>query len=1425
MKRNVKILLIIFAIALLSCLVALSVTASGEDAPTTPTDGYYFQVYDPNGTVTKYTDPEAFDSAIKEAVDGAVITLLWDIEEDDNDGAILVGSAATENDSRKIYLDLNGHYYSFVRKTTSGKTFSFEICDYVELNVYSSKPGGRIYNYKLTNAEKPKALFVLRNTNAALNLGEVTLDNTTYPGDNLSTYSAGLVDIKDNSTNDANIRVNIKGGTYSQNMNSSVALIEHSANEAGASDRIINVEDAKLISTRTNIYGASSGASPTGSVTFKNCLIYSTATNAIGSYHESASLTFDGCRFYGNIGEISDKITLNDCMFASSASYSTNKHLVRTYVKESFDLNSFSCEEDGTVNSGSYTTPTTEKIEIEYIYVTGDDGSYATITWDANEVLGKTLQQEWNVGATPIPPSSLIVAQTDVYKYEFDKAESVTDDATYTLRGYAAFGIKANLNLSDKFTFNIYIPKDIYDSHITGLYINSIEQTNPSEIKIDSEDYYCVSKPVNANEADKSFTLLIKVKGYNGHVIEQSYEFSVSGYIEKVLAGNYGEKAKELAEATKIYISALKCYISANGETESVSYTPNKTGSMTSVNTYVKTARLMFKESIAFRFYSDSTPEIMLLLPASDKDGKIITEQTPIEAGDWNTVTDNSELEGCGKYYIEVILPVKFLNGGVTVTVGENSGSFYLDDYIRYANANFSSETNLINLVNSIGNYAKAALAYADVNSGDQSPRVDFLVNGESIDKIIYDENSLTAAENLRELIEAKTNSELELVPYDEISNANNAIILSLVEPSVDYDARVSVDEDNLLISFSLKSFIDEAANLFIKDFITYADSDIKFETDDVKNYFTDELYYSDFGAVGDGETNDFFNLKAAHDHANVSKRHTVKAESGKKYLINETRVNGTGAVQYISIKTNVDWCGAEIIIDDTDILTTDGTGRSKSNVIEVESDYANITITDSQILNELAGIGEGTKIINLGLDYPALITVYNEDHKVYRRKKSDGQEEGDPQAEIILIDAEGNVDDSTKFMFDYEKVTKVIVHRTDVEPITLKNVTFTTRASGEKTNTEAEAYIKRGLNVSRAGTVVENVKHYVEGEVTINDQKGENDQETGYYGAAYHGFFYATNTNDVLFKNCVLTGRRCYSHSSYDFEAKWVNKIRLEGCIQSNFYLKINEVGTTSPAFTLSYDQSGVPTVTPEEGALSSMSLISGVNGKSKICWGIGGTNYCKNLDCINSVLSRIDAHCGLYDGKAVGTTINCFALVGKGEFLIDNCTWIAADEGEAANSVIYLRDDYGSPWEGTITIKNTVLENYKNENGDVTDFGIVFHKYRNMYFGYDCYFPNVVLDNVEIANAADGAIVDFIYPGCAVIDKDIHLDTYGGENLNPVVPPEYITIKNNKKGYKYDIPDNDFFAKTEIKELESEPTFVTKEEDSPIVDVTVGK
>jgi len=634
------------------------------------------------------------------------------------------------------------------------------------------------------------------------------------------------------------------------------------------------------------------------------------------------------------------------------------------------------------------------------------------------------------------------------------------------------------------------------------------------------------------------------------------------------------------------------------------------------------------------------------------------------------------------------------------------------------------------------------------------------------------------AAKVLQETFYERTGYWFEIVDTDKATDSS-IVIKAVAKDAVEGGLKISTNsKKQLVIECGYDNMIEAAADDFLADVVIATRGALDFK----ETVYTDDIsvvYYKDFGAKGDGIADDFFALKEAHDFANISGQ-TVKATSGKTYRINHTNKNG-GTAQYISIKTNVDWTGAKFTIDDSNIDYFDGTGQAGTHIFIVESEYDQLRITDTSKLSHLSGIGKGTAKVDLGLGYPAMLIVYNRNHRVYRRSGSgysESQQAGTYQQEVILIDKDGNVDESTPFLFDYDVVTDVTVIRTDIEHLTIKGGEFTTLGcridAYDNATDKAAGYYMRGIQVKRSYTTVDGVKHYTTGDFTTSEHKNSKLE-----GPHYYGFFSADESNQVIFKNCVLTGRRYYGVSgTYDFAAKLVNIIRLEGCEQSNFWME------------------------DEEGNTVNSMAISPISG-TRYCWGIGGTNMCKNMEYINSTLSRFDAHQGLMNGKIIGCTINLMAIVGGGEMIIEDTTWISVGTGKVNNSMVYLRDDYGSPWNGTITIKNCTAEAAGN------DFAVFFHHYTNWDYGYKCYFPNVIIDNLKIKSQKndipDGAKVNFIYSGCAIIQNDIHLEDYNGENNNPVDPPEFITVINNEKGYKYYIPDkNSFFDETDFSACE---------------------
>ena len=1476
MKKSFKFLTILFAVILLCGIAAVSVMAADASDTETVTSNqpdYYFQVYNiETGKLTKYANKEDFDTTLKGITSDSIVTLLKDIEETDNNNIIYIGGGADSSNPVKIYWDLNGHYYSFVRNKTTGGSVSMDIKDYVELNVYSSQPRGRIFNYHKNEegAYKCLALFNLRYSNAALNLGGITVPfefdytngtyaadkTTTYSGDNLSTSSAGLVRITDNGSNDKNIKVNINGGSYYHNT-TGTPLIYFTANEADGAEPSLTVKNAKFISTYGEILTVKkenkNSSSPTGNSSYESCTFY--APNGLfESYAPTHTLSFKDCSFIGNIGNFDAAISIENCKAVGGVAFPTDVAHINQTVELDVGSYEFSYNNDGTVNADSYTNKSTDNKKITYILQSVSESTdYATIVWDAEAILGdgEKVTEKWLLGETPISPIPIPDA-TSVYRYAFPGVTEVTADmvgkiTTYTLTGYANFGIKANLNLSEKFTFNIYVPAEVWGSvNPESIKIGSTEAT-AEKTNIDGKEYYILTHSINANKAYEVFTLEIELIGYKGKAFTHFYTFSIPDYIDKIQEGEYTQEAKALMDATENYIAAVDNFAN-NGENEiNVTYSPTKEGNTSGV-TDLESVQLVLGEAIVIRFNADTAVAMTLVLPCQNGTSTSTREVTVSES-DWSG-SENA-------YYYDVTLPVKFLNDGITVTVGNQSGIFYLDDYINWVKENEAGNGDLVTLVNAIGAYSAAAKAYAQ-SEGNQTPVVKFTVAGNEITQIVYNsenEKSVAAANRLKDIIESKTGKTLTFTSDTEISNTDNAICLSLVEPTAEYDYRITVDGTNLVINCSFASFVDKATELFVNDVIKYTDKNVDFATDYKKDYYTAKIYYSDFGAAGnasnesDNNTDDFFALKATHDFANMTKRHTVYADPDATYYIHETRANGgTGSAQTITVKTDVDWGNAKFIIDDSDIGYNDGTDRATKNIFEIISDYEKLTITDTEVLNSLGSIGEGTDRIDLGLGYPALLTVYNEDHKVYRRYGgySASEQAGVSQQEVILIDENGYVDESTPFMFDYAKVTFLYIRRVDIEPITITGGEFTTKASrvniyqnvydeaGNVTATTVnKEYFTRGINVNRSYTTLKDVKHYVVGEITTVEQNAGTTDERGntisYAGAAYRGFFYAESATDVTFEDCVLTGRRYYNVAgTYDFGADRVNRIILDGCVQSNFWMTLDESGTPTGQVTVGIDsETGLKTFnSANDNAVLSMSYINlGDSYNERICWGIGGTNHCKNMEYQNSLLSRFDAHCGLLNGKIVDSTVSFMSLVGKGEMLIENTTWISVGTGTTDNSMIRLREDYGSPWEGTITIRDCTAQNTSG-----TTY-LIYHNYANWDFGYTCYFPNIIVDNLKFTNTDS---VTFLWS--SNWDDNIHEGTYKGTtNLNKVVPPEFIKIINNKSGETYtdihNYDNNNFFSTTYIAidtngdttpEIEYHTEYKTTEvteEDSPII------
>jgi len=662
--------------------------------------------------------------------------------------------------------------------------------------------------------------------------------------------------------------------------------------------------------------------------------------------------------------------------------------------------------------------------------------------------------------------------------------------------------------------------------------------------------------------------------------------------------------------------------------------------------------------------------------------------------------------------------------------------------------------------------------------------------------------SDLDEAELFRELLYIKSGYWLDIVPFAKAGQLS--VIIRETEEAGELGFSAYVNGTRLM----LDCINPELIHLAFDSFFDYVEGMGK--TLAINASFTYErdvryVYYSDFGVTGDGITDDYAAIRRAHEFANQYKL-PVKGDKNATYRIVSTKTQ-SGSYSAIPIKTDTDWCGAKFIIDDTNVgwspNLTGNTHEYNTNIFNVTNDYSNKTVYPSsnaylKAINEAGGITFDTEKIDLGLGYAAMITVYDDSHKCYIRYGGNANT-GAAKHELIVIDAEGNIDPSTPLLFEYSNISRIIVHRIDTEPITVENATFESLASRVNLFEYTNYYSARGINITRPNTTVRNLDHIITGEIpkntvvdresnivpgyTYNTSKGKVvNNATGEYvtdgsllpfiGHAFNGFINVHTTHNVYVEDVLFQGRTYYLQGTYDIIVTNANAVTFKSCRQSNFFTQ--KSGYNVP------------------------------NSGGSPAWGVSGSNYCKNFVFDNCQLTRYDAHCGVVNGKIINSSVADITLIGGGEMLIENSTVY-----RGSGSVITLRADYGATFRGVVKLKNvSVIDCYENGN-----IGSIFNvQSANHWFGYTTYFPSVEIDNLYIRNAkSEIALVNALKSGSGtysyrgVLDPKIHIKDAicadGKKNVNPYVPPEYVSIKNMEDAdFVITVANVPFFDSTEL-------------------------
>ena len=284
-------------------------------------------------------------------------------------------------------------------------------------------------------------------------------------------------------------------------------------------------------------------------------------------------------------------------------------------------------------------------------------------------------------------------------------------------------------------------------------------------------------------------------------------------------------------------------------------------------------------------------------------------------------------------------------------------------------------------------------------------------------------------------------------------------------------------------------------------------------------------VQYSDFGALGDGKTDDINAIAATHAFAN-SQNLSVKANVGANYYIG-------GNKRTAIVKTNTDFGTASFIIDDTKVQ------NRLASIFEVSSDIESFELSGIHILKK------NQEKLDVTLPGTCLIRVTDSMMKRYIRLGLN-QDTGSSQTDLFVVDKNGQVDMDAPIIWDFDSITEIIALPIDETTLNISGGRFTTIANNADSKYE---YYARNINIKRSNVVVDGLEHRVISE--------------GDHGAPYRGFISMNTCTDVIVKNTILTGRKVYSTigsagkpvrmGTYDITVEKALNVSFINCCQTN--------------------------------------------------------------------------------------------------------------------------------------------------------------------------------------------------------------------------------------------------------------------------------
>lgn len=1362
-RKGTKLLLLISVLAVAVLVSVFAITASADD-----TVNYYRYSYDGttwttvNSTMTSDPGNHLVSTANTQlgAANGnkIYIQLLSDIvtSASVNDGwsGNLIYLSKNEN---QLYFDLNGFDYHCIgesNKNWNGPYRPAEDSAFLmrqwnqQLHIYSSQPGGRIFVNKTdssgnivsgTLVGSDNGPYVCSNAENGVFIGAYN----GYSGDNLTVYASRLA-FMFNAHNRA-ATLTIDGGTYYQNTSTAIddfgyISIGNSKGEYLTNGKPHVVKNANFILNDANFLSTSYDYTPGSTfvegltnvtydnniaqeITVDNCTIQTTG-NFIGKYwtlNARANVTNStvlcnvdnggtgSVTFGSGVSTTDDSLTNINTDGLVNAVTNKEVNLNKVVVSVSYSGNSATISER--------TEPLNYSISRMYTLLS----NVQTVNWKLGE---DTITEYYYEGVTPSCPINI---PANGKYYQFVCSEDITPavkgtSVSYEFSQKSTVKILTNISLYRDFVYNIYIPTDAVDEGgIKSVTIegSAVDFSTLDKKVVSKRNCYVATVKIPAANGNTGYPVVIETNGYNGNVITDNYTVSIPKYANAVLNGDFGDEAKELVKSTLAYIIAAYNYahddenhgiVLPDGYTTPVVHGSQMTG--LSGDAFLG-AQLEITSNLIFRFFTNSVNVSETPIKLTYYVNGVLTEKT--------LTPEEVKVLGDDQYFD---LEVNIFDLRYNITAECSNGSrldYRLSNYIYAMKQAYSGNAEMAALMNTLYEYAIRANLYG--RTEPDTPIADVIkVNGNTVTPNSYEillsadnDEQRAAAAVLQNQIREKTGYTLQIVTK---STGKNAIKI-LVSTGYSNDFEVSVSGNDLLVKSAFNSFVSTGATSFALDYIATVIEEYNFTSIfKTTEYKAEFVTYKDFGAKGDGVTDDYSAMSAAHNRANGSGYLTVKVNDGSYNVGKHTP---------ISVKTSVDFTGATIIIDDKD-FTVSQSNIFTGSAFKVVSDYiayvhqsdALVSSVNTELLNpdsynsstttsatQIFGENYLNNIRYSGSKVMLVIEDKGAAQKVFIRFPANASDGVDPK-ELIIVNADGTLDKSAGLVLTYSEVDKVTEYRIDDAQITISGGKFITRANNftEMTSDKNAYYFGRGIDIYRSNTVIDGIDHLIVDEVDSSDYRGS---------SPYGGFISTNNCSDVTIKNSTLQAHRQYRHptngtwaGTYDIGASLANNITYQNVKQRGF------------------DPNNVWNVYNEDGTLKT---AGDVHDNIKT-WGIMGTNYCKNFTWDTCTLSRFDAHAGVYNATIKDSKVNEIALIGGGTANIIN-THVYSRQ----NNILQLRGDYGSTWNGDLNITDVTFHNCKTSTAPW--MAIMRIQYYNHDFGYQTYLPrNINISNLDICN-----------------------------------------------------------------------------------------